>query len=240
MERGADMVRKFSFLAASLGAALMAVTAHAEPLTPQVDFRDAAFAAANKQSSFSTTVGGIGFTVSAWQDAEGGGLEAAELWWDEIDGLGVWGNEDDEIGEGQYIVIDFDVTIGLSHLFFADLFDNETWNGLTYSETARFFTDFGLDLTLTAADLAGSWGNAANGEAVAALDKIEPVNRLTITVPKGLAGRHNFAVLGFTDPPLTTAAIPVPAGALFLLPGMVALVGLGRRRRQLSAAMRHA
>lgn len=229
-KRGVNMIRKSGAVALLAGATLFSAAAQAAPIAPQVDFRDALFAAANKQSSFSTSVDGIGFTVSAFQDAAGGGLEAAELWWDEIDGLGVWGNEDDEIGEGQYIVIDFDVTIGLSHLFFADLFDNETWNGVTYSESARFFTDFGLDLTLTAADLAGSWGNAGNGEAVAAFDKIEPVNRLTITVPKGLIGRQNFAVLGFTDPPLT--AIPAPAAALFLLPGMIALVGLDRRRRR--------
>lgn len=226
------MIRRFGFLVAGAGAAFAAMTAQAAPLDPQVDFRDALFSAANRQSSFSATIDGISFTVSAFRDSANGGQEAAELWWDEIDGLGVWGIEDDEIDAGQYIVIDFAQTIGLSHLFFADLFDNETWNGLTYSETVRFFTDFGLDLTLTAADLAGSGGDAANGEAVAALDKIQPVNRLTITVPKGLAGRQNFAVLGFTDPPLAATAIPVPAATLFLVPGLMALVGLERRRRR--------
>lgn len=217
------MLRSLLVLCAFL---LPASAALATPLLPQVDFRDMAFSSANLSHSFRSEVGGVGFTVSAWAENENGALEEALIWWDDIDGLGIWGKEDDEIDSGEVLRIVFDNLIGISHVFFADLFALEHWGGLVYDESGALSTDYGLGLGFSSADISGNWGNAANGEAVIDLGKSHPVTELLITVPKNLAGSQNFALLGFIDP---TPDIPVaPALPLFL----AGLAGLAWQRRR--------
>ncbi len=206
---------------------LLAGAAAADPLIPQVDFRSSAFAGADQQHSFTSMVGGVSFTVSAWRDDGSGGLAAANLWWDGIDGLGIRGGEEDEIDVGEYLVIDFASLIGISHLFFSDLFANETSRGQTFSEALQVSTDFGYSSIATADLITGNWGDAANGEGVLALDKTIPVRRLTLT-GSGVFGLQDFSLLGFTDP---IVDIPEPATGLLLLGGLFGLGGLRRRRR---------
>ncbi len=208
--------------------------AAANPLVPQVDFRSSAFAGANQQHSVTGAVDGVSFTVSAWRDDGAGGLSAANLWWDGIDGLGIRGGEEDEIDVGEYLVIDFASMIGISHLFFADLFADETSQGQTFSEALRITTDFGYSSIATAGLIAGNWGNAANGEAVLVLDKTIPVRRLTLT-GSGAFGLQDFALLGFIDP---VVSVPLPATGFLFLGGLLGLAGMRRRLAHKAAAAR--
>jgi len=223
------MLRRYirSFAIIGLVAVGLTASASASPsLQPQVDFRDSLFADAFGKNNFSAEIDGIGFTVRAWRETSDGVREEAALWWDEADGLGILGTEDDELDAGEILEIDFDGTIGLSHLFVADLFDQEKWNGLVYSESGRLFTDSGFELLFSASELAGSWGDVLNGEAVLTLEKTIPVSQLFLTVPSSAVGSQNFAVLGFIDPPLPR--VPAPAGAGLMLAGLV-MLGLVRR-----------
>lgn len=216
-----------SFVAAVILPVFLASKALALPLAPQVDFRDQAFAGANLSHSFSSEVDGVGFTVSAWREGLDGAQEEALIWWDDRDGLGIWGDEDDEIDAGETLKIVFDSLIGISHLFFADLFALEQWGGFVYDESGSILTDFGFGATFSALDLFGSWGDAANGEAVLELDKSRPVTEILISVPKNLLGHQNFALLGFIDP---EPELPLPATLPLLLIGLAGLGLLGRRR----------
>ncbi|RMD88256.1 MAG: VPLPA-CTERM sorting domain-containing protein [Alphaproteobacteria bacterium] len=210
---------------------LSAGAAVAEPLVPQVDFRSTEFAGADQQHSVTSAVDGVSFTVSAWRDDGAGGLVAANLWWDNVDGLGIRGGEEDEIDVGEYLVIDFASLVGVSHLFFSDLFANETSLGQTFSEALQLTTDFGFSSIATADLIAGNWGNAGNGEAVLTLDKTIPVRRLTLT-GSGLFGLQDFSLLGFIDP---VVQIPVPASGLLFLGGLLGLGAFRRRQRAGSA-----
>jgi len=224
--RSSKFLAIISFLAGGV-----ATFANAAPTPqPQVDFRDSLFADAFGESNFSAEVDGIGFTLRAWREFSDGSREEATLWWDETDGLGILSGEEDELDVGEVLEIDFDETIGLSHVFIADLFDNEEWGGLVYSESGRIFTDTGFELLFTASEVAGNWGNAVNGEALLTLDKTIPVNQLFLTVPGSAVGSQNFAVMGFIDPPVIQQ-IPAPASAALLLAGL-SMLGIVRRRRR--------
>lgn len=177
------------------------------------------------QQSFSAVVDGIGFTIAAYRDgADDEGRVDAQIWWDSTDGLGVIGAEDDEIDVGEYLVITFDRLIGLSHLFVADLFADESNGGASYHEAGGFTSDRQFDALFDAVTGLSAWGERGNGESVFILDKTIPVRELTITAHGG-ARQSDFALLGFTDPPLVSA--PGTAAALF---GGLAALGLWRRR----------
>ena len=198
-------------------------SAHAAPLlSPQIDFRDQMFSGANFQHSFSAVVDGIAFTITAEiEGAPSGGT--ATLWWDSKDGLGVRHNyESDEIEGTDRLRLAFEETIGLSEIYVADLFVERG-----YSEIGYFQIDgeavFGFD----AQSLMGTDGDKANGEHLITVDPIIPVNDIVFFSP-GRIGRqkHEFALLGFTDPPLSMTE---PAAlALFGL----GLVGLAFTRRK--------
>jgi len=211
----------------------LAASAAGGPLEPQIDFRNADYSEANNNEAYSGEVDGVGFTVRAWRETSDSEREAAELWQDGEDGLGILGTEDDEIDIGESLEITFDETIGLSHIFLADLFSNETRDGETYSESGRLTTDGGFETVFTGADLTGSWGDSGNGEAVLALDKTIPVNSFSLTVASGI-GFQNFALLGFIDPPLSLAtadvvSIPAPGSFALMLLGLGGAVFFRRR-----------
>lgn len=199
--------------------------AHAA-LMPQVDFRDSLFSAADGNHSFSATVDGIGFTISAYRINETG-LEAANIWWDSIDGLGIWGGtNDDEIDRLERLVISFDNVVALSDIFVADFFASEEVNGQAIDETGFFQLDDNEPVWFSGSGLAASEGDKTNGEGVITLGKTTLVHSITFgAFFEGSQDGHDFAVLGFTDPP-----IPEPATAGVFGFGLLGL-GLLRRAR---------
>ena len=195
--------------------------AHAGPLSPQVDFRSDSFSAADNQHSVSGEVDGVGFTVSAYRVNDIGGLDEAVLWWDSEDGLGIrGGGQEDEIDADERLVITFDEVIGLSELFFSDLFANESTMGTILDEAGTAALDSSLMIDISADLLLGTDGNKVNGEHVLSLSKVEPVLSITLST-NGLG--HDFSLIGFTDPPLTTTSIPVPGMSTIFVLGLLLL-----------------
>lgn len=195
--------------AAFIGLSTAAVAA---PLAPQVDFRSSTFSAANNQHSFYANIDGIGMTIQAYSVDDSGNRVQASLWWDSQDGLGVrGGKENDEIDAGESILITFDETIGLSHVFLSDLFMNESYAGGRFDESGWYEVD-GEAVEFDAADLSDTDGDKTNGEHVLELSKIIPVNQLAFFAPKH-SGGHDYSLIGFTDPPIPGAElqqVPVP------------------------------
>lgn len=198
-----------------------------DPDLPQVDFRSTDFAAADQQHSYTITVDGIEMTISAFSIDADGNKTASSLWWDDIDGLGVRGDEDDEVDPNEQLLIEFGEAIGISHIFLSDLFMDEEWNGLLYDETADISLNGGTATTVSARDIQGNTGNAANGEGVYLIDPPMLVSSLAFSVGGGAIGRQNFAVLGFVDP--VVGQIPVPAPLLLFAGGLLMLAGIRRR-----------
>ena len=199
---------------------VLAPDAHAGPLSPQVDFRSDSFSSADNQHSVSGEVEGVGFIVSAYRLNDAGEMEEALLWWDARDGLGVRGGEEDEIDGNERLIITFDTVIGLSELFFSDLFAGENTMGIIVDEAGTAALDSGVMIDFSADELLGTDGNKANGEHVLSLSKVEPV--LSITLSAGGLG-HDFSVIGFTDPPLTSTSIPVPGMSTIFVLGLLLL-----------------
>jgi len=208
-------------------------SAGATPLpTPGIDFRDPAFSGADRQASFTATVGGITLTLEAGlSDPTLGGTPT--LWWDSRDGIGVrYAYEADEIEGPERLIVRFASPVGLSEIFLSDLFV-ESASGVTYSEIGHYRIDAGPLVTFDAASLLASPGDKSNGEAVIALSPIVPATTITFSAP-GRIGveNHEFSVLGLTDPPIPISAPPTLALALAAL----AALTFTRRRRSAPGA----
>ena len=217
--------------------------AHGAPLSPQVDFRSDSFSSANNQHSVSGEVDGVGFTVSAYRLNDVDEMEEALLWWDALDGLGIRGGEEDEIDGDERLVITFDTVVGLSDLFFSDLFAGEGTMGSIIDEAGTAALDSDVLIDFSADQLLATDGNKANGEHVLSLSKVEPV--LSITLSASDLG-HDFALVGFTDPPLNNnggiiietevkppVGIPVPGTSTIFVLGLLLLAvgtAFGRHR----------
>ncbi len=191
-------------------------------LSPQVDFRASLFAAANNKHSFSATVDGIGFTLTA----ETTGSGTAKLWWDATDGIGIRHDyEDDEIEGSEYLRLTFDRTIGLSEIYISDLFIESG-----YAEIGMYQVVGSDAVVFDAASLAGTDGNKANGEHLITIDPAIAVSEIRFFAPGYMSGRnHEYSVIGFTDPPLGVAE----PGTLAIL--VLGLAGLGTIRRRHTA-----
>lgn len=237
-----DMIKHY-LTASGIAAALLAGQAvQAAPIMPAIDFRSDDFSRYNGQSGFrhTSTVNGIDydFTVSA-RGANGG---SGRLWWDARDGLGIYGNEDDEIGAGQTLRIDFHNPAAMSHLFFADLFANESRNGMTYNESGHVRINGRETRGFVAGDADYLWGDAGNGEAMLEFADLPIVDTLELFVDDRYL-TQDFALLGLTDPESgsgqdgdpglvdgsqTWQAVPTPGTLAILLGG---LLGLAATRR---------
>lgn len=184
-----------------------------------VDFRDGAFSGAMNQHSITSAVGGVDYTVSAWD-----GGDKANLWWDSTDGLGILGgSNDDEIDGGESLKIDFASSVGISQLTFSDLFLDEGSSGehgyLVIESAGTERLDFSPDSLVAMA--------AGNGEYRLVLDQVIAVDSLTM----GASGSgSDFALRGFTDPP---AGVPEPGVLALLGAGMLAMGAAVRRRRRI-------
>ena len=230
-------LKKFLAVPVVLAGIALGQSAMASPLpTPQVDFRSDAFSGASNQTSFHTTVAGIGMTISGYHFAPDGTKSAAALYWDNIAGIGVAtalerDAQNDEIDSTEWLTITFDNTIGLSNIFVSKLFAQQHWNGLVYDEQGYYSTDGGANVAFDAGSLYGTAGDKSLGQADLTLSKIIPVNEITFGVADAGLAHSSYSVLGFTDPPVPNE-VPVPAttGLMVMLMGMAGL-GLARRRK---------
>lgn len=207
--------------AAVIGLALWCGQAVASSVSPQIDFRDEAFAAAHGQDSFSfefqSPAGGTVDTTVSGFSFNGTENVAAPLWQDGTDGLGIATKEADEIDSTESLRIEFDRDVGISELFFADLFATEGPDN--WSEGGVVEYDDGSLLSVNGSEIAGNWGNPANGEAYLDLGKIVSVRSMTFSANPGMAGQADFALLGFTDP----AHVPEPAPLTLFAIGLLAV-----------------
>jgi len=227
-----SIVQKALLAILAIGAFGISHQAAAAPLVPQIDFRSGDFSGADGQHSFGFNFDDpagmpVNATISAFRDGDGEEA-AANLWWDSMDGFGVRGQENDEVDSTEFIRLEFSKTIGLSHIFFADLFSGETHGGRTYNEAGAYQTDGGLIVEFDANQLAGTFGTPGNGEAALILDKTIPVNSLTLR-GAGELGYDDFAVLGFTDP---VHDVPEPGILALFGTGLIGLGVVGWRRRK--------
>ena len=189
---------------------LSAAIAAASP----IDFRDElTFGGALDQTSFSTTVDGLGlaFTPSP---------SGATLWWDDQDGIGVqFDYEQDEIEGDELLELNFSMEVYVAEIYISDLFnewgyrefgayrldDQPLWNPFFADEDQLIGATNG-ELTL----LVGEWADT-----------------ITFWAP-GIIGNqnHDFAVAGVNVDP-----VPIPGSAILLGSGILALLGIVRRRR---------
>lgn len=217
--------------AAIVGVALwsLAGQAVASPVTPQIDFRDEAFTAAHGQDSFSfdfqSPAGGTVNTTVSGFSSNGTENVSAPLWQDGTDGLGIATMEADEIDSTESLRIEFDRDVGISELFFADLFATEGPDN--WSEGGMVEYDDGSILSVNGSEIAGNWGDPANGEAYLDLGKIVSVRSMTFSANPGMAGQADFALLGFTDP----AHVPEPAPLALFAIGLLAVSSASFRSR---------
>ena len=196
----------------TLGLALIAVSAGAGP----IDFRDAAFAPAMNQTTFSITEDGFGLLFSAEPSG-------AKLWWDSADGFGVqgpFGYEPDEIETGEILRLDFvnPKPVMLKSIHITDLFSE-----FGYLEIGRIQVDTGEPIIIQGIELFGS----SNGELM--VDVNLPASFIRFTAP-GLAfggENHEFSVGG-----INIAKVPLPPAMLLLGSGVLGIIAVRRKVRR--------
>jgi hypothetical protein len=196
-----------------------------------IDFASSDFSGANGNSSFNTTVNGIG--VSLWSQHPswpGWGSASDAITWNPgpiggVDGLGV--SCDDEISnsgekiDSEYIAIGFDQKLYVDHVDISDLFYE---NG--YFERGSYWIIYS----------ASSWSNqlffqqndssktpypSSNGEFV--------LNVGDEVVGFRFAGidhspQHDYSIRG-----IQASAIPIPTSMLLIGVGLVGIVGIRRK-----------
>ncbi len=207
--------------------------AHAAAFAPAplVDFTTAAFAAADGQTSFYVVVDGIGMTFEGF-NTNGGGMVAANMWWDDVDGFGVRTNLDlDEVDDFDLLRITFDSAVDLSAIFITDLFADETYNGVGPYDEQGYYDIGAGDVLFDAASLAGTDGDKTNGENVLQF----PATSVTSISFSAFDGPNfdNFSVAGIdatTGPGQNEVPVPGMVGLGVLLAGL-GMTGLARRKK---------
>jgi hypothetical protein len=184
-------IRAFGIgVAAAIGLAPLASSAGT------IDFRSAAFAGADQATSFTTSVDGVGVTLTPEP-------ERARLYWDSTDGIGVrWDYETDEIEGVERLVVSFSTPIHVSEVVLTDLFlENE------YLETGWYQIDGGdvVGFEAEADQLLGK----TNGV------KLLQINELVSAIRFGAPGRvgaenHEFSVAQMRF----SAPVPEPSSGL--------------------------
>lgn len=179
-----------------------------------VDFRTAQFAAADGQTSFSTSAGGVGMTFTPLPSP------GARLYWDSSDGFGVrYAYETDEIEGVELLLVEFSTEVWLQDVQLTDLFSESGYLEVGYYE----LNDSGT-LVQFAAD--PSQGSATNG--VRTLSIGSWVSSIAFTAPGRFDGQnHEYSVSGMQFQ--TRQPVPEPAGVAAFGAGL-AVVAFALRR----------
>jgi hypothetical protein len=202
-----------------LSSLIALVAAHALPARAlTVDLRDAAFAGADNQSSFTAVVDGLAVTTTALPHPD------ATLYWDGVDGFGVrYGYEADEIEECEVLRITFSEQVYIEAIHLTNLFYEDgyiEWGAYEVDQTGASYGFAALP----------SQGGGTNGE------RTVDVGLFARTIEFRAPGRwqdqgHEFSVAGIRYEKIVNP-LPEPASiGLFAVGGMIAAGVLRFSRR---------
>ena len=182
-----------------------------------IDFTDAAFSGANYQASFSAPVDGYTVTLRA-------APTGARLYWDSDDGLGIrYSYEKDEIEGPERLRILFSTPVYLSSVLLTDVFNEG------YRERGFYRLNGTGDWIRFKAD--PSQGPGTNGELELLFDPNTVISSIVFRAPGWLPllnQGHEFSVAA-----IEASAVPIPAAAWLLGTGLVGLVVVRRKARNL-------
>lgn len=223
---------KHKILALSVG--LLAANA----FPAYIDFTSSQFAPADGQVSFSTTVNGLGVTLTA-------SPSGAVLFWDGVaaddgaDGFGITndnltstptvGYEADEIDGREQLLVHFSQSIFVESVNLTDLF-RETRDGYTYNEYGYYSIDNGATWTKVTADNSALAWPTTNGEKIVAING--NVQNILFKAPGKIdmgtyVQDHEFSVAG-----VNYRAVPEPATLALFGIGLLSVAGFRRFRRR--------
>lgn len=198
----------------------------------ELDFRTAPWSAGNSDPSIQLlNQGDFGDVTVSAANASG----PRNLWWDNRDGFGIRGGENDEIDKTEQLTVEFSNLTLLEGIWFTDLFNSDNdgpANGNSEQAIVEFFasgfsvgvlTFFGEELLNGSnnGELFGSIGALAH----TVVDKI-------VFSSTGLGG-DEYSVAGIEGYPVP---VPVPAALPLFLSGLLGLGLVARRRRKEAAA----
>ncbi len=202
-----------------ISSVFLAGTAFAIPSSVNwaVDFRDAEDWAAAK---YKTSYEGVdGITASALPGGK-------KLYWDDTDGLGILGGEQDEIDLIEQLQIGFEDGIYANGIWITDLFDAP--DGGSDGENGQVTLTI-LDGDDQIFDFSGLFKpGQGNGEFFVDFHGIYNIKSALFSVPGGDNSAGNeFSVAGFTAAP-----VPEPATLLMFGTGLLGLAGIRRKTKK--------
>ena len=189
-----------------------------------IDFRSSAWAPADGVDPYTVTY--TGFSVTA----DSTGVDAGLLYQDAIDGLGVRGDENDEIDDYERIKITFNSHQLLDGVWITDLFEaNDGING----EMGRVNLYDGGSL-VDSYLFSGNDADQNNGELYVDFGGQMVTSAFFFVVNDGdkwyknvgESGDNEFSIAGFN-----TAPVPEPATMMLFGLGLLGLAGVARRKK---------
>ncbi len=182
-----------------------------------IDFRDNLFNAANGQTLFSTSLGGIDFTLDT-------GAPDAFLTWNANTGLGIRGDlRANEIGGNENLRITFAGLVNLEQITITNLYD--WW---LYRETGSYTTRQGTQ----SFSATSSWSNWRRGGELTLTPDLIDIDYVGFQAPGriGLFETHEYSLAALTVSTRPVAPVPLPPSFSLLCLGLAALVASTRRR----------